>query len=135
MPYIELIAALAILQFFFFGAMTGKARSESGLQAPAMTGHEGFERMYRVQINTLETLVAFLPALFIAGIYWSNILVSVLGLVYLVGRFIYWKSYVTSPNSRGLGFMLSMLPTMILIVLAILGPLSSLLGFNSALAQ
>ena len=130
MQYIHLVASLAILQFLFFGAMTGKARRDSGLEAPTMVGHVGFERMYRVQMNTLETLVAFLPALLIAGNYWSTMLVSVLGLAYIVGRFLYWKSYVTNPSSRGLGFVLSMIPTMVLVAMAILGPISSLIGFN-----
>jgi uncharacterized MAPEG superfamily protein len=130
MHYIELIAGLAVLQFFFFGAMTGKARRDSGLKAPAIAGHEGFERMYRVQMNTLETLVAFLPALLIAGKYWPGILVASIGLIYIVGRFIYWKSYVKEPASRSLGFMLSMIPTLILIVLALLGPILQLMGLS-----
>ncbi len=128
MQYIHLVAALAVLQFFFFGAMTGKARAESGLKAPAMLGHDGFERMYRVQMNTLETLVAFLPALLLAGEYWSSLFVSALGLTYIVGRFIYWRSYVTKPSTRGLGFMISLCPTLVLIVLAVSGPPLSLLG-------
>jgi hypothetical protein len=47
MQYVELVAVIALIQFFFFGALTGRARTKSGLTAPAMTGHEGFERMYR----------------------------------------------------------------------------------------
>ena len=35
--------------------------------APMVTGSEPFEAMYRVQMNTLELLVAFLPALFMAS--------------------------------------------------------------------
>lgn len=121
MQYVELVAIIAVLQFFFFGAMTGRARRNSGLKAPAMIGHEGFERMYRVQMNTLETLVAFIPALFIASNYWSYLLVSGLGVVYLIGRFIYWRAYVAAPENRGIGFMLSMLPTLFLIILSITG--------------
>ncbi|NVK28242.1 MAG: MAPEG family protein [Flavobacteriia bacterium] len=128
MQYIHLVAIIAVLQFFFFGAMTGRARRNSGLKAPAITGHEGFERMYRVQMNTLETLVAFLPSLFIAAIYWSPVLVSSLGVVYIVGRFIYWRAYVSSPEKRGLGFMLSILPTFILIALAIVGIVMPITG-------
>jgi len=128
MQYIHLVAIIAVLQFFFFGAMTGRARRNSGLKAPAITGHEGFERMYRVQMNTLETLVAFLPSLFIAAIYWSPVLVSSLGVVYIVGRFIYWRAYVSSPDKRALGFMLSILPTFILIALAIVGIVMSIAG-------
>jgi uncharacterized MAPEG superfamily protein len=127
MQYVELVAILAVLQFFFFGAMTGKARNDSGLKAPAVTGHEGFERMYRVQMNTLEILVAFLPALFIASNYWDSLLVSGLGCVYIIGRFLYWRAYVTTPAKRVIGFMLSMLPTFLLIILSIVGIVASLL--------
>jgi len=126
MGYVELVAILAILQFFFFGAKTGRARRDSGLKAPAISGHQGFERMYRVQMNTLETLVAFLPAIFIAGKYWPPLLVAAVGLVYIVGRFVYWQAYVTEPSTRGTGFMLSMLPTAVLILMALSGIIRSL---------
>jgi len=126
MQYVELVAIIAVLQFFFFGAMTGRARRNSGLKAPTMIGDEGFERMYRVQMNTLETLVVFIPALFIASNYWSALLVSGLGSIYLVGRFIYWRAYIAEPEKRGIGFMLSMLPTLVLIILSIVGIIMSL---------
>ncbi len=130
MQYVELVAIAAVLQFFFFGAMTGLARSNSGLKAPAMTGDDGFERMYRVQMNTMETLVAFMPALFIASSYWSPLLVSGLGTVYLLGRFLYWRAYVAAPEKRAMGFMLSMIPTLCLIILAIAGIVMSLVRGN-----
>lgn len=86
-----------------------------------MAGHEGFERMFRVQMNTLEMIVAFLPALFLAGKYWPAWLVGGLGVIYVIGRFLYWRAYVASPASRGLGFMLSILPTAALLALALVG--------------
>jgi glutathione S-transferase len=121
MPYVELVAILAVIQYLGFGVLTGQARRESGLKAPTMTGHDGFERMYRVQMNTLETLVAFLPALFLAGKYWPEYVVAGLGAVYLIGRTIYWRTYVSNPSKRALGFMLSMMPTLALVVLALAG--------------
>lgn len=126
MPYVELIALLAVLQFIFFGMMTGRARGQSGLKAPAVVGNEHFERMYRVQMNTLETLVAFLPALLIAGKYWSPLFVSVLGVIYLVGRLVYWRAYLANPAKRGLGFIISILPTWLLVLLALLGAVRAL---------
>lgn len=126
MESVELVAILAILQFFFFGAMTGSARRESGLKAPAISGHDGFERMYRVQMNTLEMLVAFLPALLIAGKYWTPLLIAAIGLVYIVGRFIYWRAYVTEPSTRGTGFLLTAVPTALLIIMALAGILRSM---------
>ncbi len=131
MHYVELVAIIAVCQYLFFGAITGKARSVSGLKAPAVTGHEGFERMYRVQMNTLELLIAFLPALFLAGKYWLSSIVASLGLVYIVGRFIYWRVYVSSPPRRAIGFMLSFAPTLILLVLALVGIVLSLTGLRA----
>jgi len=121
MQYVELVAILAVLQFFFFGYLTAMARRNSGLQAPATTGSDSFERMYRVQTNTMETLVAFLPALLLAGKYWPPHLTATIGLVYIVGRFLYWHSYTKDPLKRGTGFFLSILPTLALILLALFG--------------
>jgi glutathione S-transferase len=119
MQYVDLIATLAVLQFLFFGALTAGARRQSGLKAPAVTGHEGFERIYRVQINTLEMLMAFLPALFLAAKYGPIYLVAGLGVIYLVGRTIYWRAYVSDPSTRATGFMLSLVPILLLAMLAL----------------
>jgi glutathione S-transferase len=129
MQLVEIVAALALVQFLVFGALTGRARGKSGLKAPAMTGDIGFERMYRVQMNTMELMIAFLPALFLAGSYWPDYLVAGLGMIYLVGRHLYWRAYVQTPEKRGLGFALSMLPTFALVLLALAGPLLALFGF------
>jgi hypothetical protein len=121
MYFVELVAALAVVQFLAFGALTGRARQLSGLKAPAISGHDGFERMYRVQMNTLECLVAFLPALLLAAKYWSPIFVAGLGFIFLIGRLIYWRAYVSSPESRGIGFMLSIVPIILLALSAVVG--------------
>ena len=128
MQLIEIVAALAIIQFLTFGALTGRARAKSGLKAPAMTGDAGFERMYRVQMNTLEVLVAFLPALFLAALHWPSSVVAGLGAVYLIGRHLYWRAYVAAPETRSLGFALSILPTIALVLAALLGSVLSLFG-------
>jgi glutathione S-transferase len=126
MHFVELVAALAVIQFLSFGALTGNARRVSGLKAPAVTGHPTFERMYRVQMNTLELLVAFMPALFLAAKFWPPVLIAGLGVVYLVGRVIFWRAYVTDPSKRALGFILSIVPTMLLAVLALIGVVMSM---------
>ncbi len=127
MQYVELVAILAVAQYLTFGVLAGQARRTSGLKAPAVIGHPGFERMYRVQMNTLETLVAFLPALYIAAQYWPAYIVAGLGVVYLIGRLLYWRAYVSNPAKRALGFMLSMFPTIALCVLAMVGIVMKLL--------
>ena len=121
MNYINIVAILAVVQFIYFGILVGKARAKYGVKAPAVSGDENFERAFRVHMNTLEQLVCFLPALFMAGQYWSNLLVALVGAVYLAGRFIYQRSYVTDPASRSTGFMLSFVPTLILLIAGLVG--------------
>lgn len=122
MHYVDLVALLAIAQFIFFGVQVAQARGRYGVKAPAVVGHELFERAYRVQMNTLELLVALLPLLYIAARYWPDAYVAVVGAVYLVGRLLYWRSYTRAPASRTLGFVISMTPIMVLL-LANLGAL------------
>jgi uncharacterized MAPEG superfamily protein len=121
MVWVQLITVLAVLQYFLFGILSGKARGQYGVKAPAMTGHEIFERYNRVHINTLETLVVFIPALWLAASYFRPQWVAAIGAVYLVGRVIYLRAYVSDPSTRSLGYALSALPVLVLIVMALFG--------------
>ncbi|WP_449468356.1 MAPEG family protein [Stenotrophomonas humi] len=121
MHYVEIVAMLVVVQYLFFSYEVARARERHGVKAPAITGHEGFERAYRVQMNTLELMVALLPALFVAARFWPAPWVAGIGAVYLIGRFIYWRAYIRAPSSRGLGFGLSMLPVMALLTMALAG--------------
>jgi glutathione S-transferase len=116
MPYLALVTVLALLQFLYFGIQVGRARGRYGVAAPATTGNEHFERHFRVQMNTLELLVMFLPALWLFGSYVSPIWGAALGAVFIVGRGIYAQTYVSDPKKRSLGFALSMLPTLALLL-------------------
>ena len=128
MNYIDLIAVLAVMQLIFFGVLVGRARGIYGVKAPAVSGNEMFERAYRVQMNTLELMVAFLPALFVASKYWPQTYVAIAGAIYLLGRFIYWRSYVAAPASRGLGFALSMIPILALLIATLVAIVRSSAG-------
>lgn len=130
MALVHLVAILAVIQFLCFGALVGSERRRSGLKAPAMTGDAGFERMYRVQMNTLELLVVFLPALLLAALYWPAYVVAGIGLVFIVGRTLYWRAYAADPAKRGLGFMLSLFPAAILAILALVGIVLSITGMR-----
>ena len=85
-----------------------------------------FDRYYRVQMNTLETLMLFLPALWVTAMYWTDVWVTMLGFVYLVGRLVYLQGYVSDPKKRGLGYVLSVLPTLALMVTALVGTIRAL---------
>jgi uncharacterized MAPEG superfamily protein len=121
MHYVEIVAMLVVVQYLFFTTLVGRARGRYGVKAPVVTGHEGFERVYRVQMNTLELMVALLPSLFVAARFWPAEWVAGIGAVYLVGRLIYWRAYVAAPAGRGLGFGLSMLPVLALLLMALAG--------------
>ena len=123
MHYVHIVALLAIVQFIVFSMLVGAARGKYGVKAPAMTGNEHFERAVRVQMNTLEQLVCFLPALMVAAYYWSPVYVASWGVVYLVGRTLYRQAYVKNPAKRGLGFLLTLLPTTVLVLAGLAGAL------------
>jgi uncharacterized MAPEG superfamily protein len=121
MPYVHIVIGLALVQFFYFGLEVGRARGRYKIEAPATTGNEVFERYFRVQMNTLEVLVMFIPSILMFGIYMNPYIAAAIGAVYLVGRMIYLSSYVKNPKSRSAGFGLSALPTLILLVGGIAG--------------
>ena len=121
MHYVQVIAALAVLQYLLFGMLVGRARAHYGIKAPATTGNEEFERNYRVHMNTLEQLVAFLPVLWIAGMYWPDAVIGAIGLVWIVARFIYRRLYLADPDRRAPGMLLTLAPTAVLLVLALMG--------------
>ncbi|HET7779045.1 MAG TPA: MAPEG family protein [Rudaea sp.] len=128
MAWVHLVALLALLECFFFAYAVGKARETYQLRAPATTGNENFERYFRVQQNTIEQMILFLPSLFIAAVYWPAQWVAALGAVYLVGRIVYYHAYVRDPRSRGLGFLLSSAPIILLVVAGAIGVVRVLLS-------
>jgi glutathione S-transferase len=121
MPLVQLVIGLALAQFFFFLFAVGKARATYKVAAPATSGNEIFERYFRVQMNTLELLVMFVPSILLFAQFFGAYIAAALGLVYLIGRLVYFTSYVKDPASRGWGYGLSALPIMIFIVGAIFG--------------
>ena len=115
MALVHLVIGLALLQFFFFGLAVGSARGRYKVPAPATSGHPLFERYFRVQMNTLELLVLFVPSIWLFGHYVNALAAAALGLVYIVGRMVYFVTYVKDPARRSLGFSISMLPVMVLL--------------------
>jgi glutathione S-transferase len=116
MPYVAIVTVLALLQFFWFGWQVGVARTKYNIAAPAVTGNEVFERVFRVQMNTLEQLVVFLPALWIFASFISPLWAAGLGAIFIIGRAIYARTYVKDPKGRSAGFALTALPKLALLI-------------------
>lgn len=116
MEAIAIVTILALLQFIWISVQVGSMRGKHKVKAPAISGAEEFERAFRIQQNTMEQLVVFIPALWMFGYlvnpYWG----AGIGLVFIVGRFIYRSSYLKDPASRGPGFTITFVPTAVLLV-------------------
>lgn len=121
MHLVHVVALLAVIQFMVFSFLVGVARDKYGVRAPAISGNDAFERAFRVQMNTLEQLAGFLPALFIASLYWPELFVAAVGLVYLIGRMVYRHAYLKDPSGRVPGFLLTVIPTFVLLVAGLVG--------------
>jgi glutathione S-transferase len=121
MPYVHIVIVLALVEFFGFSLAVGRARGRYNISAPATTGNEMFERYFRVHMNTLELLVMFIPSILLFGHYFNPYVAAGLGAVFLIGRLVYLFAYVKDPKKRSVGFALSMLPIMILMLGAIVG--------------
>ena len=116
MEAVVIVTVLALLQFFWFGLGVAKMRAKHQCKAPAITGAPEFERMFRVQQNTMEQLVMFLPALWLYANFVNPLWGAGLGVVYIVGRFIYCAAYVKDPSTRSMGFTISILPTTVMLI-------------------
>ncbi len=126
MAYVHIVTALALLQYLVFGYKVGRARGRYAVKAPAVTGNETFERHFRVQQNTLEQLIVFLPGLYLFSRYFNPWVAAILGVIYLIGREIYAMTYVKDPGKRTAGYALTFLPTVILAVGGLFGAVRSL---------
>ncbi len=126
MEYVALVTLLLVGQYMIFFMLVGAARAKSGLKAPAVTGDEGFERAYRIQMNTLEQLMVTLPALWLSGWYFDSLVAALLGLAFFLGRVMYRANYVNDPEKRGVGFVTGFLASLGLIGTALWGVISAL---------
>lgn len=123
MAFVAFVASLALIEYLIITLLTGQARGRYKVEAPATTGDPIFERYYRVQQNTVEQLVVFLPALFMFSYFASARWGGVLGLVFVVGRFLYARGYIADPASRGVGFVMGFVATAILVLGSFFGAL------------
>ncbi len=128
MDIIAVIILLAILQLMAFGMITGFSRGKLGVDAPATTGNEQWERRFRVQQNTMEHVVAFVPAIYLCATYTNLTLAIAAGTIYLIGRCIYAYCYIKEPKTRALGMILSFFPTATMALAALGGVLMTVLG-------
>ena len=106
---------LALLTYFWMGLRVARARGKYGIAAPTCTGNEDFERIFRVQQNTLEWLPLFLPSLWLFALYWNENVAACVGVIWIFGRILYALGYARAAGSRSLGFMVQGLAVAVLL--------------------
>ena len=119
--YTALVTLLAVLLYFYTGIMVAKARAKFGVSAPATAGNPDFERVFRVQMNTLEWMPIFLPALWLFALYVNDAAAGVLGLVWIAGRIVYIRGYSAAAEQRHRGFSIQAFASGALVIGALVG--------------
>ncbi len=126
MEWIAVVTGLALVEYVVITMRVGFTRDKYGVKAPAVSGNEIWERHFRVQQNTVEQLVVFLPALWIFGSYASAPIGAGIGLVFVIGRALYAITYSEGPSKRGTGFLIGYLANAALLIGGLGGAISRL---------
>ncbi|MBE9154718.1 MAPEG family protein [Cyanobium sp. LEGE 06143] len=124
LPALVTLAGLSLYQGTALAV--GRARFKHLVKPPAMDGPEPFQRAVRVQQNTLEQLVFFLPSYWLACLWSEAALANLLGILWVAGRVAYAVGYLQAPERRGPGFGISFLSAAGLWVLALIGAIREL---------
>ncbi|MEO8754103.1 MAG: MAPEG family protein [Casimicrobiaceae bacterium] len=122
-----LTTLVAVLLYLVTSINVATAREKYKIEVPAIAGNADFERVFRVQMNTLEQIVAFLPALWLFALYVSPAWSSVLGTVWIAGRALYAVGYTRSAPSRSKGFLIAFAALAVLWLGAMWGVVAALL--------
>jgi glutathione S-transferase len=102
--FTALVTLLAVLFYFYTSILVSRARRKFGVKLPAISGNADFERVFRAQMNTLEWMPIFLPALWLFAIYVNDAIAAAIGVVWIVGRILYVLGYAKATEKRGPGF-------------------------------
>ena len=127
MNWVALVVLLALIEYFVFGALVGRARVKYAIAAPAVTGHPLFERYFRVHQNSLEQLILFVPAVWLFGLYVSALWAALVGAIFLAARILYAVGYIAAPERREAGAVLSGITGAVLLIGALVGVIRSII--------
>src|SRR5690348_7104404 len=101
-----IVTLLSLTLYWLLTANVGRARGKYKIEAPAVTGHIEFERIFRVQQNTMESMTMHIPALWLFAFYVSDLWAAILGSVWIVGRMVYAQGYYAEARRRGTGVII-----------------------------
>jgi uncharacterized membrane protein YecN with MAPEG domain len=122
----SLVTALTVLLQMGVMMNVARARARYRVEPPATTGAPEFERAYRIQVNTVEATLMFLPSLWMFGQYVSPLFAGALGLIWLAGRVAYAVGYQRAARRRTAGFVVSGIALLLLAIGAAAGVLRAM---------
>lgn len=121
--YTALVTLAAVAYYFFLATRVAAAHGKYGINLPATTGNPDFERIFRVHMNTLEWMPTFLVPLWLCAIFFSDIAAALLGVVWIVGRVVYFAGYSRAVEQRFPGFFIQSTACLLLFIGAAVGVL------------
>jgi uncharacterized membrane protein YecN with MAPEG domain len=127
--YPGLVTLATLLIYFVLIANVGRARAKYKVPVPNTTGDPNFERVFRVQQNTVEQLLLFLPSLWLFSLFVSPIWGAGIGAIWAIGRIIYAWGYYQAAEKRALGFGINSLSFLVLLVGALVGMIRMLVTY------
>jgi glutathione S-transferase len=113
--FVALVTLLTVAVYLWMGTQVAGTRRKTGILPPVMTGDPVLERTIRAHCNTLEWLPIFLPCLWLFAIYWNSSVAAALGLVWVIGRIVYFLGYVADASKRFPGFFIQALAAAVLL--------------------
>ncbi len=126
MTYVTIVALLAVIEYVYFSLDVGRARGKYDIKAPATSGHEMFDRVFRIHQNTLEQLVVFFPGLYAFAAFVDPEWAAAIGFVFVVGRAVYSVGYKADPEKRGTGMLIGFLANAVLVLGGLIGAIVAL---------
>src|SRR5215469_18458485 len=128
--YTAIVTLLALLFYVYTALAVARARAKFGVKVPAISGQPDFERVFRVQMNTLEWLPIFLPSLWLFAVYMNDAAAAAIGLLWIIGRVLYFRGYTAAAEKRERGFGIQALATAILLFGALAGIITRIVSGN-----
>jgi uncharacterized membrane protein YecN with MAPEG domain len=125
----SLVTILTLILYFVLTANVGRARVKYKVPVPQISGDPDFERVFRVQQNTLEQLILLLPSLWLFALFVSPVWGAGIGFLWLIGRILYAWGYYQAAEKRTLGFGINSLSILVLLLGALVGVIKAFMTY------
>ncbi len=126
-PLTTLMLVTGLLIYFGLSVIVGQARARWNVPAPQTSGHPEFEKRYRVQMNTLEQLAFFVPGVILCAPVEGDVFTASFAAIWCVGRILFALGYYRDPAKRSLGFVLTLLPGLVMVLAGAHGAIAALI--------